>query len=58
MELCDSGWTHKGNGCYRAVEESRNWFDALDYCRNLRGDADLVSILDGTEKISAFAMSR
>ncbi|KAJ8026239.1 Contactin-associated protein 1 [Holothuria leucospilota] len=58
MELCDSGWTHKGNGCYRAVEESRNWFDALDYCRNLRGDADLVSILDSTEKISAFAMSR
>lgn len=58
MDICDSGWTNMGNACYRAVLEQKSWFDALDACRNLRTDADLVSILDGNENLQTLAMSR
>ncbi|XP_077992102.1 uncharacterized protein LOC144446224 [Glandiceps talaboti] len=57
-DLCDSGWTHYGNGCYQIYEDTKTWFEAVAACRALDDDADLISIHSYDETMHALSMSR
>ncbi|XP_038070890.1 macrophage mannose receptor 1-like isoform X2 [Patiria miniata] len=55
--ICDDNWHlgYNGRSCYRAVDSTVTWQDALDACRGLRSDADLASI--GTADENAFVLT-
>ncbi|XP_033633182.1 lymphocyte antigen 75-like [Asterias rubens] len=58
--ICDDSWDlgNSARSCYRVVESAVSWPDALDACRSLRSDADLVSVASADEHASVLAVSR
>ncbi|XP_022086669.1 macrophage mannose receptor 1-like isoform X2 [Acanthaster planci] len=58
--ICDDDWDlgNSGRSCYRVVDSTVTWQDALDACRGLRSNADLVSIANADENAFVLTMSR
>ncbi|KAJ8044510.1 Gamma-aminobutyric acid type B receptor subunit 1 [Holothuria leucospilota] len=48
---CNEGWHRSNFSCYKFVNETRNWIDSRQYCKNLTPErhSHLVSILSQNE---------